>query len=224
MDFDSPGGSEQVMIRSLSGIVSSDTSVLKLRTSGEEWSKLRMYLLEDGVRVPFKFADVVRTPGSPDEQTVVINNLELDTNEHTYSVEVHYFSEGSGVNPTWVEACDGDPVNLGFVARDKFYIHKNTPRQLVIDAAILTRDRSWQALGGKYDHPDGYDRNKWDLTINGPIITYEGGSAGPWSSYGRRYYNYDRDMIEFAPPAFPVPSEWWKLAYWWHLKESEITL
>ena len=59
------------------------------------------------------------------------------------------------------------------------------------------------------------------MTVNGPIITKIGGSAGPWSSYGNRYYRYDMDMIEFAPPAFPVPSDWWKVAYWRHLKQDE---
>jgi hypothetical protein len=220
--FDSSAGIEQVMVQSLSGIVTSDTNVLKFRISGQEWEKARMILLEDSS--PIAQADLVRTSYSPEDgQMTVMNGLELDPSFHTYTAEIHYFSDGEGGNNVWIDACEGDPVNIGFAAKDKFYIDYNTPRQLTIDAAILTRDRSWTALGSSSDHPYGYDGSKWELTINGPIITYDGGSAGPYLN-GKRYYQYDIDMIEYAPPAFPVPSEWWKVAYWRHLREREITL
>ena len=224
MVFNSQQGTEQIMTRNLDGIVGTDTNVFKLRVSGTKWNKLRMYILEDGVRIPNKQVDIVRQPASPDEQVVMINNLNIDPGAHTYSAEVHYWSDGNGDNPTWVEAWNGDPVNIGLVAKDMFYISSSTPRQLSIDAAILTRDRTWNALGDWSSHPDGYDPGVWELTMTGPIITMNGGSAGPWSSYGTRRYDYDMDMVEHAPPYFPVPSDWWKLAYWWHLKEREITI
>lgn len=222
MVFNSTQGVEQVMTRNLDDIITAESNVVKLRVAGTKWNEVKIVLMEDGEAIGETY--VVREPGSPDEQAAIISNLELDPDEHTYSAEVHYRSSGNGANPTWIEAWEGDPINIGLVARDTFYIGPYTPRQLSIDAAILARDRNWIAQGNSSSHPNGFDSSVWELSMTGPIITMYGGSAGPWSSYGTRYYNFDMDMVGHAPPNFPVPADWWKLAYWWHLKDSEITL
>jgi len=224
MLFNANNGEQQIITRNIDDIIDPYTNVLKLGVNSQKWSKLRMYILEDGVRIPGKQGEIVRMPGSKDERTVVINNLDIDPDTHTYSAEVHYWSDGNGTTITQVEACGGDPINIGLVAKDMFYIDAGTPRQLNIDAAILARDRTWNALGSASSHPDGYDPGVWELTMTGPIITMNGGSAGPWSSYGTRNYNFDMDMVEHAPPYFPVPAEGWGMSYWWHLKEKEITI
>lgn len=62
----------------------------------------------------------------------------------------------------------------------------------------------------------------WVLNINGPIITYDGGSAAPWSNSSiiaaasgpTRRYNYDLDITDFPPPCFPVPLNLWKDLSW----------
>lgn len=64
--------------------------------------------------------------------------------------------------------------------------------------------------------------NSWILNINGPIITYNGGSAAPWSNAAiiaaasgpTRRYNYDLDITDFPPPCFPVPLNLWKDVAW----------
>ncbi|MBD3181164.1 hypothetical protein GF312_02660 [Candidatus Poribacteria bacterium] len=220
--FNQRSGRRQTEYVNLNGIIDDDTTALKLRINGSRWSKMRMYIKEDGDVIAQ--TDLVRESGSPNEQTAIVNNVILDPDNHNYQAEIQFYSSDRGNNYANVEAYDGEPVNVGFVAKDMFYIDDNTPRELVIDAAILTRNRTWNALGNYYSHPDGFDSGNWELTINGPIITYNGGSAGPWSSYGKRNYNYDMDMIEYPPPAFPVPSDGWKIAYWYYMKEDEITL
>jgi hypothetical protein len=71
--------------------------------------------------------------------------------------------------------------------------------------------------------------NTWVLNINGPIITYDGGSAWPWNDPAvlataggpTRRYNYDMDVTEFPPPCFPVPLNLWKDVTWTEIFESE---
>jgi hypothetical protein len=234
LTFNRPSGSLQTQTVSLAGLVNPDTNAVRFKVSGSRWSKMQMTILEDGMPMTRADGRAVRTQlvrtglSSENAQTAVINGNDLNElvfdPAHNYSVQIDYYSSDSGDTAVEVDACEGTPVNIGLVARDEFYIHSNTARQLTIDAAILARDRSWEALGYTSDHPNGYDTGLWELTVNGPIITRDGGSAGPWSSNGMRYYRYDMDMVEYAPPAFPVPAEWWKLAYWKHLKESEAVL
>ncbi len=72
----------------------------------------------------------------------------------------------------------------------------------------------------------------WVLNINGPIITYNGGSAAPWNNSGvlanadgpTRRYNYDLDVTEFPPPCFPVPLNLWKDVSWTEIFETEHDL
>ncbi|MCK4412423.1 MAG: pilus assembly PilX N-terminal domain-containing protein [Candidatus Eisenbacteria sp.] len=72
----------------------------------------------------------------------------------------------------------------------------------------------------------------WVLNINGPIITYNGGSAWPWNdgsvlasaSGPTRRYNYDMDITEFPPPCFPVPLNLWKDVSWTEIFEAESDL
>lgn len=64
--------------------------------------------------------------------------------------------------------------------------------------------------------------NTWVLNINGPIITYNGGSASPWSDAAiigvatgpTRRYNFDMDIVDYPPPCFPVPLNLWKDFSW----------
>ncbi len=69
----------------------------------------------------------------------------------------------------------------------------------------------------------------WVLNINGPIITFNGGSAYPWNSSSvlgsatgpTRRYNYDHDISDFPPPCFPVPLNLWVDHAWAELYEAE---
>ena len=169
------------------------------------------------------------------------------------------YDEGSGLPNS-----SGDPVNLGLIANNYVYLHKNTPRVLRIDAALMASHATWQAQGSVSDHPvagpgpldldmDGLsgetpynndpsaglgwdemniDSNTWVLNINGPIITYNGGSAGPWVDSGvlanadgpTRRYNYDMDITQYPPPCFPVPLNLWKDVSWTEVFDAESDL
>ncbi len=235
LTFNQPAGSLQTQTVNLGGILTEDSNTLKIRISGSEWKKARM-ILKDKSGNEIANTELVRTGSYPngwdpdDDQATVINANDTDHlkfDDPPYTAEIQYYSDGSGDNRVWLEASEGEPANVGLVANDQFLISAYTKRQLTIDAAILTLDddsAGWIASGTWDSHPNGFDTNLWELTINGPIITKIGGSAGPWSSYGSRYYRYDMDMIEHAPPAFPVPADWWKLAYWKHLPEDQLTL
>ncbi len=80
----------------------------------------------------------------------------------------------------------------------------------------------WDELNLTTDH--------WVLNLNGPLITYDGASAVPWSSgtvegiaAGRItwQYNYDHDIREFPPPCFPNPLNSWKRVSWREIFDGE---
>jgi hypothetical protein len=159
----------------------------------------------------------------------------------------------------------GNPINIGLVANNYVYLHRNTPRVLRIDAALMACHANWRVLGGTIgDHPVagpgpldldldgisgetpynndpspglGWDEmnitsNTWVLNISGPIITYNGGSASPWSDQSvldhasgpTRRYNYDMDITTFPPPCFPVPLNLWKDVSWTEVFDAESDL
>ena len=45
-----------------------------------------------------------------------------------------------------------------------------------------------------------------DIVITADVRTGTStrGSAGPWSTYGARHYNYDEDIVNYPPPHFPI--------------------
>jgi len=234
MNFDSPTGQLETKSIPLDGHVDTETNAVRLNASGTTWDKMQITILEDGSPMVRPDGKAVRTQlvrtstSSEDNQTAVINGNDLNGMEFdsgsSYSIQIDYYSTGTGNTSVDVAACKGEPVNIGLVTKNQFFVHQNTSKQTTIDAAILSRDNNWNGLGESADHPDGFDSGVWELTVNGPIITKLGGSAGPWASNGTRYYRYDMDMVDHAPPAFPVPAEWWKLAYMKHLKEDESEL
>jgi hypothetical protein len=204
--------------------------VVKLRTTGRKWNKLKLELKEDDIVIGVTY--LTRRPGSPNKQiedqemfedeglTVLVSSLLLDPFLHDYSATISYISAEVGDNPTRVRLYKGEPVNLGLVAKDNVYIAPQAPKQLIVDAALLARDGSWYALGNDLSHPDEYD-SSWQLTIRGPIITAVGGSSGPWSAYGgTREYDYDKDILSNPPPNFPVPIN--ACTYWKEIKPKDI--
>jgi len=72
----------------------------------------------------------------------------------------------------------------------------------------------------------------WVLNINGPMITYNGGSAWPWNDASvlaaaqgpTRRYNYDMDITEYPPPCFPVPLNLWKDVSWTEIFDTDGAL
>ena len=218
--FNSAKGTEQTAEVNIDSLMRTDTPVVKIRTSGKKWNSIKGELLEDGVIVSRTY--LVRQSGSPNEQMVTFSNFTPRPSDHSYVVRMHYKSLGNGANPTWIRVYQGDPVNLGLVAKDKVYIDSYAPRELVIDAALLARDNNWAALGDSSTHPTTFD-GSWQLFINGPIITNSGGSAGPWSSYGTRQYNYDEDIVEHQPPHFPVPFGGWQRVYWKEILPKDLS-
>ncbi|MBM3211298.1 hypothetical protein FJZ33_03695 [Candidatus Poribacteria bacterium] len=232
LTFNSASGIKQTQTVSLNGIVDQDTNTIKFKINSSVWQKMKMTILKNGNPMINSDGNVVQTQivrttlASGNSQTAAINgndlgNVTFDT-FNNYSAQIEYFSSGTGNTTVQIDSCKGDPVNVGFVSKNQFSIHQNTAKQIKIDAVLLSRDSNWTASGDSSSHPDGFDTNVWEFTINGPIITMTGGDAGPWSSYGIRNYRYDMDLVEHAPPAFPVPSDWWVLASWRNLKESEI--
>lgn len=102
----------------------------------------------------------------------------------------------------------GNPINIGLVAKDYFYLGA-VPRVTWIDAALMAVENNWRAqdsstgghpplvasnvdldlngITGETPNGEGWDEDvmtsdHWVLNINGPIITANGGSAAPWSS------------------------------------------
>jgi hypothetical protein len=156
----------------------------------------------------------------------------------------------------------GDPVNVGLIGSDYFYLGP-CPRIVQVDAAIMAVHANWRAydsstgahplppgpvdldMDGVIETPINHDpdpgtgwdevnltNDHWVLNINGPIITYNGGSAAPWSNSAivdaadgpTRRYNYDMDMSEYPPPCYPVPLNLWVDVSWTEILETESAL
>jgi PKD repeat protein len=77
-----------------------------LRAAGEKWHNVEMYILEDGTEIAF--AEVVRYPGSPDDQSVTLYGVKCDVTK-VIEVEVLYTplddpinGQINGATPCWV--------------------------------------------------------------------------------------------------------------------------
>ncbi len=75
----------------------------------------------------------------------------------------------TGFDPVTMAANhSGDPVNIGLVAYDYVYIHRNTPKVLQIDAVLYASNNNWRCEGGSTgDHPNGSSPS--DLDMDGII-------------------------------------------------------
>ena len=209
-----------VSIDNILRTASPDASV-SIRTAGRKWNKVTGTLWADGSPMAsMDCVEIERFPGSPDEQTQAFDSFVPESGVN-YSVELVYTPdpvEDVGGNPVWIRA--GEPVNIGLAAQDAIYISPEAPRKLVVDAAIFSAQDTWTALGDEITHPSGLDE-EWNLIINGPIITHQGGSAGPWTNNGKRKYKYDEDIVEYPPPHFPKPLL--KRVYWKELHPSDLS-
>jgi hypothetical protein len=250
IDFNKPAGTEQIETVSLDSLIGSTANEVKVRVSGTKWSRVTMYLKQDGQTIGVSTLE--RVSGSAEAQAVTVNGLDLDTSQHSYTAELHYLSTGTGASPVSVEVGSGDPINIGLVAKDMVYIKETAPRVLSVDAAILARDNTWDALGTSSQHPachgvwdldgdgvietvneDGWNEGNvgtstWMLTIRGPIVTHSGGDAGIWSDMGdsthnTRQYKYDGDIVEHQPPAFPVTLDRWASTYWREIMPGPVS-
>jgi hypothetical protein len=77
-----------------------------LRAAGEKWHNVEMYILEDGFQIAY--AEVVRYPGSPDDQSKTLVNVKCDVSK-IITVKVLYTpandpvnGQPNGATPCWV--------------------------------------------------------------------------------------------------------------------------
>jgi hypothetical protein len=77
-----------------------------LRVAGEKWHNVELYLYQDGVQIGY--AEVVRYPGSPDDQSVTVADVKCDVTGRT-SATVYYTPNDdpingqiNGANPGWI--------------------------------------------------------------------------------------------------------------------------
>jgi hypothetical protein len=108
------------------------------------------------------------------------------------------------------------PVLVGPVDLDMDGIAGETPVNHDPDPGT-----GWDEMNLTADH--------WVLNLNGPLITYDGASAVPWSSgtveaaaSGPTWkYRYDHDVREFPPPCFPDPLNYWKQVTWSEILDGD---
>ncbi|UCD91656.1 MAG: PKD domain-containing protein, partial [Methanobacteriota archaeon] len=86
-----------------------------LRVAGEKWHNVEMYLYEDGVEIGY--AEVVRFPGSPDDQSVTISDVRCVLSSE-YTALVHYSPDDDPINgqifgasPAWIILTFDDGTN-----------------------------------------------------------------------------------------------------------------
>jgi len=243
--FNAASGTELVSSVSLTPLLSTPSDCATISISGSKWKRVTTYLYEDSHLLGVETVERPPTDtGKAIAEAAVLSDVKMNPATHSYRAEVHYWSDGSGQTKVDVGVAAGDPVNVALLATNTVNISQYAWRVLRIDAALFARDGSWQAPSsgssqwactGVYDldedgvietnNQDGWNEsavnsNTWMLTINGPIITKTGGSAGEWSNQatatgkGTRHYNYDDDIVYFQPPNFPVMLSRWALLYW----------
>jgi len=116
----------------------------------------------------------IKVHGTPTRPVTLVSNDDVYITDHIHQ----------GYDPRHV---------VGLIAKDYIYLDYSTPDNLQINAALLSINSSWKALGSG---------SKYGLTIQGSIVTKYGGSAGPYMA-GERHYNYDRRLLYYMPPEFP---------------------
>jgi hypothetical protein len=250
LTFNADAGQEAVSSANLTPLLTTPSDCVTVDVSGANWQRVTMYVYEDSHLLGVETLERPPGVSGNLTGTTVLSGVKIKPAAHSYRAEVHYWSNGTGQATVDVGLAAGDPVNVGLIARNEVCISQYTPRVLRVDAALFSRDSCWRpvdyaddtdsdnshpACTGVYDldgdgtietmDEDGWNetaanQNTWMLTINGPIITKDTGSAGPWSyqgtatGKGTRHYNYDDDVVYYQPPSFPVMLSRWAMLYW----------
>ncbi len=88
---------------------------LTLRIAGKKWHSVELYLYEDGVEIGY--AEIIRFPGNPDDQSVTISNIKCDITK-LYTAIVLYTpyndpisEQPKGATPCWVDITFEDGSN-----------------------------------------------------------------------------------------------------------------
>ncbi len=83
-----------------------------LRVAGEKWHNVEMYILEDGIQIGY--AEVVRYPGNPDDQSQMLLDVECDVSK-VITVKLMYTpmndpvnGQPNGASPAWVNVSFDD--------------------------------------------------------------------------------------------------------------------
>lgn len=137
-----------------------------LRVSGEKWHNVEMYILEDGTQIGY--AEVVRYPGSPDDQSQTLVDVECDVSK-VILVKVLYTplddpvnGQLNGASPVW--------VNVSFD-----------------DGGYNLTQHNFNVM-----HPDRWE---WDLGVNqffvGHEITFEADASDEGSDDLTFTWNWD---------------------------------
>ncbi len=155
-----------------------------LRVAGEKWHNVELFLYEDDREIGY--AEVVRFPGSPDDQSMTIGNVRCDVTK-VISAKVFYTP-------------DDDPVNGQPNGASPCWVN------------ITFEDGSYELLHRTFNvmHPETWE---WDININqyfiGHVITFEATATDIGSddltfqwNFGSitTYYNDG-----FGPDPYPSP-------------------
>ncbi len=154
-----------------------------LRAAGEKWHDVRLKVAESGWEIPIM--EVVRTPGSPNDQSVTAEDMHITIAEPVSAV-VHYTPEDDPVNgspngatPVWLTLTleDGTSTKL----RRTFNVQKPEEWVWIIDMNTLIIGQPIHFEGSIYDPGTDDIRVKWDFGDGtSPIITdYASNCAHP---------------------------------------------
>jgi outer membrane protein assembly factor BamB len=155
-----------------------------LRIAGEKWHNVELILYEDDREIGY--VEVVRYPGSPDDQSKTIGNIRCDVTK-TISAKVFYTPDDdpingqpNGANPCW--------VNISF------------------------EDGSYELLHHTFNvrHPETWE---WDININqyflGHVITFQARAEDPGSDDLTFHWSFGSITTYFndgiGPDPYPSP-------------------
>jgi hypothetical protein len=166
-----------------------------LRAAGEKWHNVEMFIYEDGVEIGY--AEVIRYPGSPDDQSVTLYYVKCDITKAIF-VEVVYTplddpvnGQPNGATPVWViiDFADGEDIKLHHTCNVK---HEDTWEWSInVNEYLAGHDITFKATGSdpgsddltfNWSWGDGTSNSETTYYNNAPINTPDP-FPSPWGTY-----------------------------------------
>lgn len=173
-----------------------------LRIAGEKWHDVEIYIYEDDEEIDY--AEVIRYPGSPDDQTATTGNVICDVTT-TITAKVLYTPDDdpingqiNGANPAWVILTfeDGSETRLKHTFNVK---HPETWEwNIVVNPYVVGHEISFEATATDPGSDDLTFTWDWgDGTLDNETTYYNDGiGPDPYPSPGGTYPFSATDMVE----------------------------
>jgi PKD repeat protein len=159
-----------------------------LRAAGEKWHNVEMYIMADGTGIGF--AEVIRFPGDPDDQSVTLYDVKCDVTK-VIEVKIYYTpwddpvnGQPNGATPVWVtiDFYDGNDERLHHTCNVK---HPNTWEWTIgVNQYFVGHEITFESDASDPGSDDLTFTWFWDDATSDTVTTYfnDGVAADPYPS------------------------------------------